>query len=40
MNEEKRHFHVFTIYDHNNLDNNKDSPNTLIVSSGFLWHIV
>lgn len=40
MNEKKHHFHVCTIYDYNNLDNNKDSPNTLIVSSVFLKHIV
>lgn len=26
MNEKKRHFYVFTIYDPNNFDNNKDSP--------------
>lgn len=27
MNEKKHYFHLFTIYDPNNLDNNKDSPN-------------
>lgn len=27
MNEKKHHSHAFTIYDPNNLDNNKASPN-------------